>query len=60
MRISEIEKKAKTAGIKDSWKLPKKDLIKAIQRSEGNFDCFGSAIKSCSQTSCCWINDCLK
>lgn len=60
MKIVDIEKKAKSLGLKDTWKLSKKDLIKTIQRKEGNFDCFGNAINSCSQAVCCWRPDCLK
>lgn len=61
MRLSEIEKKAKALKIKDTWKYSKKDLIKAIQRAEGNFDCFGTAInKTCDQINCLWRSDCLK
>ena len=32
MRLSEIEKKARTLGVKDTWKYSKKDLIKTITR----------------------------
>lgn len=60
MRLSEIEKKAKNLSIKDTWKYSKKDLIKNIQRKEGNFDCFGNAKGSCSQVACCWREDCLR
>jgi len=61
MRLSEIEKKARNIGIKDTWKYSKKDLIKNIQRTEGNFECFATASSnSCDQTSCCWKSDCLK
>lgn len=61
MKLSEIEKKAQKLGIKDTWKFSKKDLIKTIQRAEGNFDCFGSVTnKRCNQTSCCWMSDCLR
>lgn len=60
MRLSEIEKKAKTFGLKDTWKHSKKDLIKSIQRAEGNFDCFGTAKNSCNQLNCCWRGECLR
>jgi hypothetical protein len=60
MKLSEIEKKAKSLGIKDTWRLSKKDLIKTIQRAEGNFDCYGTAKGGCSQVACCWRSDCLK
>ena len=60
MRLSEIEKKARTLGVKDTWKLSKKDLIKTIQRKEGNFDCFSTASNYCDQMACFWRDDCLR
>ena len=60
MRLSDIEKKAKGLGVKDTWKYSKKDLIRTIQRNEGNFTCFGTAKGSCNQSACCWRDDCLK
>jgi len=60
MRLSEIEKKAKSLGIKDTWRYSKKDLIKTIQRKEGNFDCFGNSRGSCSQSVCCWHTECVR
>ena len=60
MRLSDIEKKARSLGIKDTWKYSKKDLIKNVQRTEGSFDCFGTARNYCDQQACCWRNDCLK
>ncbi len=60
MRLSEIEKKARTLGVKDTWQLSKKDLIKTIQRKEGNFDCFGTASNYCDQMACSWRDDCLR
>lgn len=59
MRLSDIEKKAKSLGVKGTSMMSKKDLIKNIQRKEGNFDCFGTANKYCSQMSCCWRSDCI-
>ncbi len=60
MRLVEVERKARTLGLKDTWKSSKKDLIKTIQRKEGNFDCFGTATNFCNQMVCCWRDDCLK
>lgn len=61
MRLSEIEKKASSVGIKDTWKFSKKDLIKNIQRAEGNFDCFSTAVSGyCDQGGCCWKTDCIR
>lgn len=60
MRLSEIEKKARSLGLRDTWKYSKKDLIKNIQRKEGNFDCYGNAKGSCDQIACTWRTDCVK
>jgi len=60
MRTSEIEKKARELGIRDTWKYSKKELIRQIQNKEGNFACFGTAVSKCSQTACCWMSDCVK
>jgi hypothetical protein len=60
MRLSEIEKKARQAGVRDTWKFSKKDLIKTIQVKEGNFDCFGTALDNCDQMACCWRTDCIR
>ncbi|MFA5062470.1 MAG: SAP domain-containing protein [Candidatus Omnitrophota bacterium] len=59
MRLSEVEKRAKSLGIKDTWRLSKKDLIKTIQRAEGNNACFGTT-RICEQLICCWRSDCIK
>ncbi|MCM8799896.1 MAG: SAP domain-containing protein [Candidatus Omnitrophica bacterium] len=60
MKLSEIEKKARSLGIKNTWKYSKTELIREIQRKEGNFDCFGRAKDYCDQFSCLWRADCLK
>lgn len=59
MKIQEIKAIAKTRGIK-AGNLKKPELIQAIQKAEGNFDCFGSATSGyCDQTNCLWHEDCL-
>ena len=60
MRLIQIEQKARSLGAKDTWKYSKKDLIRTIQRKEGNFDCFGTASDYCDQLVCCWREDCLR
>ncbi len=35
------------------------DLVRAVQRAEGNFDCFGTAVEGCDQDGCCWRAVCL-
>ena len=58
MNIQEIRVKAKDFGIKTS-RLNKMNLIRAIQLSEGNFNCYASAENGeCDQQSCIWRNDC--
>ncbi len=59
MNIQAIRSIAKARGIK-SAKLSKADLIRTIQREEGNFPCFGTAVGgSCDQMNCAWREDCL-
>ena len=58
MKMQEVRSLAKKQGI-NSFGKSKKDLILEIQRAEGNFDCFGSAIDYCDQKSCCFRPLCL-
>jgi hypothetical protein len=61
IKLTEIQKKAKSLKIKDADKYSKRDLIKAIQRKEGNFDCFGTVIMGiCDQDTCYWRVECIK
>ena len=59
MTVKELQKMAKEFGIKTTG-LKKVEMIKAIQRAEGNFDCFGTASNYCDQMSCLFRQDCLK
>ena len=35
------------------------EVIRAIQRAEGNFDCYGTAVEGeCDQEECLWREDC--
>ena len=59
MNVKTIRAIAKEKGVK-TGNLNKTGLIKAIQRAEGNFDCYGSATSgTCDQTGCLWREDCL-
>ncbi len=58
MKMQEIRKKAKALGI-NSFGKTKVQLIKEIQRAEGNFDCFGTAKDYCDQFECCFRELCL-
>lgn len=62
MRLSEVERKARASGIKNTWVYCRKDLVRLIQRTEGNTPCFGTLRRgdSCPQFACCWREDCLK
>ena len=59
MRLLEIEKMGRSLGINETWKLSKKELIKGIQRKDGNKECFATSTRSvCGQMDCCWRSDC--
>ena len=60
MNVKQIREIAKTKGLTPG-NMKKDTLIRAIQRAEGNFECFGT-VKSggCDQTNCLWRADCLK
>ncbi len=60
MKMQDIRKIAKQKGIPSS-KYNKVTLVKKIQTSEGNFDCFASATNNyCDQPDCIWADDCFK
>ena len=58
MNFKEIQKMAKKYRIKTEKK-NKVELIREIQRAEGNFDCFGTAGDYCDQTECLFRGLCL-
>ncbi|MDQ7076137.1 MAG: SAP domain-containing protein [Gammaproteobacteria bacterium] len=59
MNMQQIRSIARSINLKPG-KLPKKILIRSIQSSEGNFDCFATAISGyCDQDGCIWRDDCL-
>ena len=58
MTVKQLRAMAKELGVKTS-NLRKPELIKSIQRAEGNFDCFGTAIEYCDQLDCLFRNDCI-
>ena len=60
MTVEEIRAKAKAAGITVNARMRKGDMVRAIQRAEGNQDCFGSAWRfDCPWHNCCWRSVCL-
>jgi hypothetical protein len=59
MNLKQVRKIAKDKGIK-AGSMKKEDIIRSIQRAEGNFDCFGTATAGvCDQLNCLWRDDCL-
>ncbi len=58
MKIQDIRSKAKEMGI-NSFGKTKAELIRAIQKAEGNFDCYGTATDYCDQLDCSFRSSCL-
>ncbi len=58
MKMQEIRSMAKTLGI-NSFGKTKVELIKEIQRKEGNFDCYGTAKGYCDQNECIFRPSCI-
>jgi len=58
MKMQEIRDIGKRYGI-SSFGKTKAELIREIQRAEGNFDCFGTAKDHCDQYDCCFRSLCL-
>ena len=60
MKVQEVKAIAKQRGV-DPGRMGKEEIIKALQRVEGNNDCFGTAISTgCAQSECLWRGDCLR
>ena len=58
MKLEDIQSIARLRSIKPDH-LSKSALIKTIQTSEGNFDCFATAAGGeCDQPGCLWREDC--
>jgi hypothetical protein len=58
MKMNDVVKRAKALRIK-AIGVKKADLIRKVQKAEGNFDCFGTATEYCDQVWCCFREDCL-
>lgn len=58
MNMTEVKSIAKDRGIK-CGKLNKTGLIQAMQRQEGNPECFNTGqMDICGQGQCLWLADC--
>jgi hypothetical protein len=59
MKFGEIQKMAKGMGIRTS-RVGKTELIRAIQKQENNFPCYGTdRVGHCAELCCLWREDCL-
>lgn len=58
MNMAIVTLKARKVGVK-SRGVKKADLIRAIQKQEGNYPCFATAQGYCDRTECCWRRDCV-
>jgi len=58
MKMNEVRTIAKSLGL-NSFGKSKAELIKEIQRKQGNFDCFGTAQSYCDQLECLFRESCL-
>jgi hypothetical protein len=58
MKIQDIKDIAKKKGV-NAGKMNKTDLIRAIQKAEGNNACFATpSVQTCGQMNCLWRADC--
>jgi hypothetical protein len=59
MTLQQVKDIARQKNVK-AGNMKKGTIIRAIQRAEGNFDCFGTATAGiCNQMNCMWRKDCL-
>lgn len=60
MKMAEIQNRAKALGVQKTSRLRKGELVRTIQQTEGNQDCFGASWRfDCRQHDCSWREDCL-
>ncbi|HEX9626724.1 MAG TPA: hypothetical protein VGA00_07290 [Acidiferrobacterales bacterium] len=60
MKLQKLRAIAQERGVAPG-KHDKIELIRMIQRTEGNFDCFATARDGvCDQTGCLWREDCFE
>jgi len=60
MKLQEVKNIAKKMGIK-AGSMKKEEFIRAIQKAEGNAECFATEhVKVCGQVNCLWREDCLE
>lgn len=58
MKLEGVKEIARERGI-PLKKMKKTELIRTIQRNEGNFDCYNTdSSTTCGQLNCIWRDDC--
>jgi hypothetical protein len=58
MTMNDLKEIARERGIKVG-KVTKAELIRTLQRAEGNRDCFGEEARlACGENGCLWHADC--
>ena len=60
MKMEEVRAKANALVLRKTFGLTKAELIRRVQKAEGNFDCYGTAKDYCDQLQCSFQEDCLK
>jgi len=59
MKFNDVRKIAKGMNL-NTYRMKKQDVIRAIQRLEGNPECYGTpTVASCNEAGCLWRSDCL-
>ena len=57
--MGRIRRMAKSMGI-NTYQMKKTDIIRSIQKKEGNIDCYGTPrVESCQELTCSWREGCL-
>jgi hypothetical protein len=60
MNMNEVKQIARSRGL-NPGRMKKADLIRTMQREEGNESCFQTGQADvCDQSECLWREDCLK
>ena len=59
MKINDVRKIAKGMRI-NTYAMNKNDIIRAVQQSENNVECFATErVEYCNEDKCSWRGDCL-
>ena len=59
MKINDLRKVTKGMRI-NTYAMKKNDIIRAVQQSENNVECFATErVEYCNENKCSWRGDCL-